>query len=154
MVLNVVGSNPTSHPKKSLIIKRLLRIFFFIWLSCYSGILTKTPRKQLIRQMRNWNIKLGSCPSLKQYDVLFNGKRRFVHRKTSWFLPKAIGNENATRVAGCKLRVAPGILPTAYCKGDFYPKRNPQPFWCFCFFLPYRCNPMGGFFFLFFIYNM
>ena len=48
MVLNVVGSNPTSHPKKSLIIKRLSRIFLFIWLSCFSGILTKTPRKRLI----------------------------------------------------------------------------------------------------------
>ena len=46
--------------------------------------------------------------------------------------------KNVTKVAGCKLRVAPKIPSTACCRADFDPKRNPQLslyirfFFCVC----------------------
>ena len=56
-------------------------------------------------------------------------KRKTQHR----YAPRT-ENKNATELQGCKLQVAPKILPTAYCKADFYEKRNPQPLVCIRFF--------------------
>ena len=41
MVLNVVGSNPTSHPKKSSVVERLLRIFLFYMIFLFYGLSTE-----------------------------------------------------------------------------------------------------------------
>jgi len=41
--------------------------------------------------------------------------------------------QKRNRVSGCKLRIAPKILATAYCKADFHEKRNPQPLVCIRF---------------------
>ena len=74
-------------------------------------------------------------------------KRKVQHR----YAPRT-KNKNATELQGCKLRVTLQILSTAYCRADFYDKRNPQPLVVYPFFLLYMCNPVGGFFFLFLLY--
>ena len=66
------------------------------------------------------------------------------------YAPKA-ENKNATELQGYKLRVAPKILATAYCRADFYQKRNPQLL-LYIDFSVYVCAPYGWLlFFLFFI---
>ena len=60
------------------------------------------------------------------------------------------------RVASCNSKVAPKILSTAYCRADFYEKRNPQPWSCICFSVCVCATLWVGSFFLFFIilYNI
>ena len=55
------------------------------------------------------------CPT--ENDALSTAKRRDIFRK-----PSEMKTQPELQVA-----VAPEILPTAYCRGDFHPKRNPQP---------------------------
>ena len=60
-------------------------------------------------------------------------------------------NKNATKVAGCKLRVAPKTPSTACCRADFGQKRNPQPLLYIVFSVCVCATLWVGSFFLFFI---
>ena len=72
-----------------------------------------------------------------------------AHLTTIYFV--SLVTQTKPKLQSCKLRVAPKIPSTACCRADFYEKRNPQPLVVYPFFLLCMCNPVGGFFFLFFI---
>ena len=74
-------------------------------------------------------------------------KRKVQHR----YAPRT-KNKNATELQGCKLRVTLQILSTAYCRADFYDKRNPQPLVCIRFFFCVCATLWMGSFFYFLLY--
>ena len=59
-------------------------------------------------------------------------------------------NKNATELQGCKLRVAPKILATVYCRGDFY-KNATRNFGCASVFSSAYVQPCRWVLFFYFL---
>ena len=72
-----------------------------------------------------------------------------AHLTTIYFV--SLVTQTKPKLQSCKLRVAPKILSTAYCRADFHQKRNPQLSLCIRFFFCVCATLWVGSFFLFFI---
>ena len=107
MVLNVVGSNPTSHPKKSLIIVRLLRIFFlytpkkkncqsrYFYYICIEirRILFLPPKKN--RDGKRWDSRLKKTRFI---NLSIYPKSNSLNMKNYNFIPHAANTRSRSQV--------------------------------------------------------